>query len=744
MSTWTSQQYATYIDALNAAAKAFDTTPEYLTSAYGPNNVNKLIADMSADKGMTPEQSTAVNNWIDVMQENNIPADTPPIAPLIDQNVPSGEIPPVDNTSLSDEYLKGQGLSKEDIRTMLNKTESGDDANTDAVYAALKNGTFPISDAIQFKNATNSSNPLETIGNLIKTAGTGLLNFFTGDVGKKLLIPALSTLAYTTLQTKPQNPNITYIDPITGKGGAGTNVTPSGTTVKLDPWLGTLYKEVYDANKANLKDLTPQITNTLADQQNINKSLTGLYGKAGDPSMNLDAALAGYKSTTTPVTTRQAGITDTFGNLATKAGGADFNLDTSVAGYKAGMQPTMATQQGITDTYGNLATKAGGMTLDPAVAGYKGIASNVLGGQSALTGQLGNLTQQAGGSDLNLANALSTYQAGITPVQGTQADVLGKVQSLYGQAGANQGGYVQSVTDPVRKAAASAIGNETLNQGLRGIRGSSFGEQNLAAITTDAGRQIADATAKATQESLGLQSGLAGQELTTAGAQSGLSAQNLQAAELARQARAGQIGTQAGLVGATGGMMKDQLQTGAGILGAEQAGFQANMASLDEQAKLIGAKGQAAKDQQASLAALFGVDQAGLAAKVNQLTQQATLTGAEGQAAKDQLASAQAFFSAQQAGLTANQAQIALQAALGSQMSQSVKDQLQTALIQFQAGDMTNANLLKYIGVLTDTDLRAMGLGATGAALGATNVNSQNDALARLISGLGGGMKGSI
>lgn len=107
----------------------------------------------------------------------------------------------------------------------------------------------------------------------------------------------------------------------------------------------------------------------------------------------------------------------------------------------------------------------------------------------------------------NTAN-LGELTTNLAPVKTAQTGLASQYQDLYQKAGAGQGGYVQSVIDPLKQQAATEYGNLVQNQGMRGLGGSSIATGALANYTTDTGRAIADATAKATQESLGLQQGI--------------------------------------------------------------------------------------------------------------------------------------------------------------------------------------------------------------------------------------------
>lgn len=95
-------------------------------------------------------------------------------------------------------------------------------------------------------------------------------------------------------------------------------------------------------------------------------------------------------------------------------------------------------------------------------------------------------------------------------IRALQDQQLGNNNQLYNNAGANAGGYIQSQVDPVIEQAAGGYGTLLQDQARRGIRGSSFGNQDITNYQTDSQRNISDARAKATQQSIGLQNVLNG------------------------------------------------------------------------------------------------------------------------------------------------------------------------------------------------------------------------------------------
>jgi len=152
------------------------------------------------------------------------------------------------------------------------------------------------------------------------------------------------------------------------------------------------------------------------------------------------------------------------------------------------------------------------------------------------------------------ANGATTSLGTATPALNTAATtglstVANQQAGLFSAAGANQGQYVQSVVDPLRQQQSAGYGALLQSNAQRGLAGSSLGDQSVTNYLTDSGRAIADTTAAATQQSLGLQSGISSNQATTAVQQAGLGTtiadQNLAAMNK------GQVAQQAGAANAT-------------------------------------------------------------------------------------------------------------------------------------------------------------------------------------------------
>ena len=88
--------------------------------------------------------------------------------------------------------------------------------------------------------------------------------------------------------------------------------------------------------------------------------------------------------------------------------------------------------------------------------------------------------------DQILQNALGNYQS-----------LMNQYQGLYAPVGGGSSAYVQSIINPAIQSNAQLYGNVLQSQAQRGIRGSSFGDQTLANLTTAANTNVGDLTAQA-------------------------------------------------------------------------------------------------------------------------------------------------------------------------------------------------------------------------------------------------------
>lgn len=111
----------------------------------------------------------------------------------------------------------------------------------------------------------------------------------------------------------------------------------------------------------------------------------------------------------------------------------------------------------------------------------------------------------------NLGNAYTNFQ--------------GQLGGIYGQLQGNQNALVTAAQAPILQQQASQSGALQSDLGLRGLSGSSFGNQALTNLNTDYSTAAGNAGVNALQTSLGAQAGIAGQQF---GASQALNQGNLQ------------------------------------------------------------------------------------------------------------------------------------------------------------------------------------------------------------------------
>jgi hypothetical protein len=87
----------------------------------------------------------------------------------------------------------------------------------------------------------------------------------------------------------------------------------------------------------------------------------------------------------------------------------------------------------------------------------------------------------------------------------------GLLNDVYSNASANSPGFVQAAIDPFQQNIAAGYGDLLQSQAQRGIRGSSFGDTDIANYLSTTGRALSGAGSTAQQQALGLQGNLAGQ-----------------------------------------------------------------------------------------------------------------------------------------------------------------------------------------------------------------------------------------
>lgn len=124
-----------------------------------------------------------------------------------------------------------------------------------------------------------------------------------------------------------------------------------------------------------------------------------------------------------------------------------------------------------------------------------------IGGAGGLGGDNGLLGAAASAAPGIAALAYANKQPGID---------VGPLQGILGQLGGNQDAVVKAATDPLQMNIAAGYGDLLQSQAKRGIRGSSFGDTDIANYISQTGNSLANAGASAAQGSLSLQGNLAG------------------------------------------------------------------------------------------------------------------------------------------------------------------------------------------------------------------------------------------
>jgi hypothetical protein len=112
--------------------------------------------------------------------------------------------------------------------------------------------------------------------------------------------------------------------------------------------------------------------------------------------------------------------------------------------------------------------------------------------------------------------------------------------------------YVQSMLAPAQQQNAQTYGNVMQDQALRGIRGSSFGDQSLANTAATANQNIANISGQAQYNQLLQQLGI---QNAIGGIGQAYQGQGQRAQQMAQEARSRGLGALGGLAGGIGGFM---------------------------------------------------------------------------------------------------------------------------------------------------------------------------------------------
>jgi hypothetical protein len=144
---------------------------------------------------------------------------------------------------------------------------------------------------------------------------------------------------------------------------------------------------------------------------------------------------------------------------------------------------------------------------------------------SALEGIFGKSTNPLAPIDMSGLNAIQSRavqplpgidMSGLTSLQDRAGQPLPGIdrsglESTLAQLQGNQNAVIKAATDPAQRNIAAGYGDLVQSQGVRGIRGSSFGDTAISDFLARGGDTLANAGAQAAERSLGLQSQVSGQ-----------------------------------------------------------------------------------------------------------------------------------------------------------------------------------------------------------------------------------------
>lgn len=148
----------------------------------------------------------------------------------------------------------------------------------------------------------------------------------------------------------------------------------------------------------------------------------------------------------------------------------------------------------------------------PGIAALLGSVSGRTGSKSTGGGILNGVLSDPIGSAFNASPFLLAMAEANR--QGNKTDpVLARLSGLADQAGSNEGGLLSSVTGPYNRQTMAGRDAMMSDQSLRGIRGSSFGDQGLTSYDTSRSQGLGELTGSTQAKSIGLQGGLLNQLL---------------------------------------------------------------------------------------------------------------------------------------------------------------------------------------------------------------------------------------
>ena len=131
--------------------------------------------------------------------------------------------------------------------------------------------------------------------------------------------------------------------------------------------------------------------------------------------------------------------------------------------------------------------------------------SSIIDGNVTFDPSIRSIQEQGLARNNNLYNELGS----------SGQEILGNLRDTRSRYTGNQSDYIKSQTNPIEQEMTSRQGGLERSLGLRGVSGSSFGDQSLTNFGIDKQRAIGDARSKAEFESLQATTGLDAQMAQT-------------------------------------------------------------------------------------------------------------------------------------------------------------------------------------------------------------------------------------
>lgn len=196
--------------------------------------------------------------------------------------------------------------------------------------------------------------------------------------------------------------------------------------------------------------------------------------------------------------TTNPGMSDLTGGVLTDAGSTASWAANMAGGAQGWLEKLIGPAANAAVKAAGGAGSAGGNDILSKILASLGIdPSSVLG--SGISSGLSLAARSAPGL---MALDYANKQPGI--------DVSG-LEGILGKVGGNQDAIIKAATDPLQANIAAGYGDLLQSQGLRGIRGSSFGDTDIANYISRTGTALSGAAANAASGSLALQGTLAAQ-----------------------------------------------------------------------------------------------------------------------------------------------------------------------------------------------------------------------------------------